>query len=157
MTTKPAKADRPGKSPLLSLGWMAVALMISFPNARTGESRDTLITPVTVDSTVSRSETSTRLRLELDTLGSRIDALKSRLAQAGSKAGDKAKHAADKVNRETRDELASLERAKDRLAARIDSLGEVSSDAWFRMKARAKSGMDSLKADVDRLRDKLKD
>ncbi len=148
---------KPGKFPFLSLGWMAVAFMISFPNARTDGIRDTLGAPVTVDSTLSRSETSVRLRLELDTLGRRIDALKSRLAQAGSKAGDKAKHAGDKVKRETRDELAALERAKDRLAARIDSLGGVSSDAWLRMKARAKSGMDSLKADVDRLRDKLKD
>jgi hypothetical protein len=152
---------RPGgklrKFPVLSLGGMAVAFMISFPNARTDGIKDTLDAPVTADSAVSRSETTARLRLELDTLGRRIDALKARLAKAGSKAGDKAKHAGDKVKRETRDEVAALERAKDRLAARIDSLGEASSDAWFRMKARAKSGMDSLKADVDRLRGKIAD
>ena len=153
------------KFPILSLGGMAVAFMISFPNARTGAIGDTLRGPVhdtlgaglADDSAVSRSETAARLRLELDTLGRRIDALKSRLGKAGSQAGDKAKQAGDRLKRETRDEVAALERARDRLSARIDSLGGASSSAWYRMKARAKAGMDSLKADVDRLRDKLKD
>lgn len=153
---KAGKAGKTGRFPLLSLGWMAVALMISFPNARTGDTpragdtRDTLNAPVAADSAAPRSATVERMRLELDTLGQRIEALKSRLAKAGAKAGDKAK-------KETRDEVAALERAKDKLAERIDSLGEASSGAWLRMKARAKSGMDSLKADVDRLRDKLRD
>jgi polyhydroxyalkanoate synthesis regulator phasin len=145
------------KFPVLSLGWAAVALMISFPTARTGDAPDTLNAPVMADSAVARGETAARLRLELDTLGRRIDALKSRLAKAGSNAGDKAKQAGDKVKRETREEVAALERAKDRLASRIDSLGEASSDAWFKVKGRAKSGLDSLKADVDRLREKIKD
>lgn len=150
---KGGNAGKGGRFPLLSLGWMAVALMISFPNARTGDtpsSGDPPKAPIAADSAAPRGASVERMRLELDTLGQRIEALKSRLAKAGAKAGDKAK-------KEARDEVAALERAKDKLAARIDSLGEASSDAWLRMKARAKSGMDSLKADVDRLRDKLRD
>jgi polyhydroxyalkanoate synthesis regulator phasin len=155
---------KPGKFPVLSLGWMAMAFLISFPNARPDGMEDTLPDSANApirgdrgDSAVLRSETAARLRSELDTLGRRIDALKTRLAQAGSKAGDKAKHAGDKLKRETRDEVAALERAKDKLAARIDSLGEGSSDAWLRIQARAKTGMDSLKAEVDRMRKKIRD
>lgn len=150
-----------GKLPVLSLAGLAVALMFSNPCAGTGVIRDTIDTPVDIDSTGTRSATAARLRLELDTLGKRIDSLKARLSQAGSKAGDKAKQAGDKVKRETREELAALERARERLSAGIDSLGEASSDAWFRMKTRAKSGLDSLKAEVeaevDRVRDRFRD
>lgn len=152
---------KPGKFPILSLGGMAVAFMISFPNARPDviheSPRDTLGAPAKADSALSRSETAARLRLELDTLERKIDALKTRLDKAGSKAGDKAKNAGDRIKRETRDEVAALERAKDRLAERIDSLGDSSTEAWLRIKARAKAGIDSLKADVDRLRGKLRD
>jgi chromosome segregation ATPase len=133
----------PGKASILTLGWVAVTLMTAFPNAGTGDSAVVRTVP---DSIAIRNESMADLRAELDTLGMKIRQLQARIEKAGSKA-----------KRESRDDLDRLERAKDRIASRLDSLGHASSGAWRNIKARTRDGIDSLKADIDRLRDKAGD
>jgi hypothetical protein len=102
--------------------------------------------PQAPDSAERRSESVERLHLELDTLGVRIEELKASAQRAGAK-----------VKKETKGDLEALERARAGIAARLDTLGRVTVAGWQKLRERAGREMDSLKAEVDRVRKKAKE
>lgn len=97
------------------------------------------------DSAARRSETVAKLHTDLDTLAKKIEEIKIGIGKAGAKAKQK-----------TKDDLAALERTRETLAARLDSLGAATADAWDRLKIRAGRQMDSLRADIDRVKKKAR-
>ncbi|MEO6095220.1 MAG: hypothetical protein ABIW76_05935 [Fibrobacteria bacterium] len=97
------------------------------------------------DSAVRRSETVAKLHTDLDTLAKKIEEVKIGIGRAGAK-----------VKQKTREDLAALERTRAAIAARLDSLGGATADAWVRLKLRAGRQMDSLRADIDRVKKKAK-
>lgn len=105
-------------------------------------SQDTL---APADSAVRRSETVAKLHTDLDTLAKKIEEVKMGIAKAGAKAKQK-----------TKDDLAALERTRASIAARLDSLGGATADVWDRLKIRAGRQMDSLRADIDRVKKKAR-
>jgi TolA-binding protein len=94
----------------------------------------------------SKHETIEHMKANLDSLGERIDELNAKMRLAGNKA-----------RKESKEDLDRLQRAKNLIAARLDTLGQTTSGAWRKMKARAGREIDSLKADVERVRRKNKD
>ncbi|GEM_PF-5178869 len=97
------------------------------------------------DSALRKSETMAGLHQDLDTLGKKIEQLKLSIEKAGTKAKKK-----------TQADLAALEKTRQGIAARLDSLGDATADAWDKMKSRATREMDELKADIDRVKKKAK-
>jgi hypothetical protein len=96
-------------------------------------------------SEAARVEFAARLGRELDTLGDRIVVLK-----------DKAKAGGAKVKQETRDEIKRLEAARERAAARVDSLAKAGEGRWDVAREKTSREVDSLKAALDRLWKKVK-
>ena len=94
---------------------------------------------------MKRNQTLANLHSDLDTLAKKIEEVKIGIGKAGAKAKQK-----------TKDDLAALERTRQGIAARLDSLGGATADAWDRLKTRAGREMDSLRADIDRVKKKAK-
>jgi hypothetical protein len=120
----------------------------------TGGAETTAVAPAEVapqaslspaDSAVRRSSTLAKLHSDLDTLAKKIEEVKIGIGKAGAK-----------VKQKTKDDLAALERTRAGISARLDSLGGATADAWDRLKLRAGKEMDSLRADIDRVRKKAK-
>ena len=85
------------------------------------------------------------LRANLDSLGERIDEINAGLRIASATA-----------KREAKQDLNRLQRTRKAIAARLDTLGQTTNAAWKKLKIRAGTEIDSLKADVDRVRHKGK-
>jgi hypothetical protein len=97
------------------------------------------------DTAAGRHEFIEKMKLELDTLGTKIDALKARSAKAS-----------EKSKAEMKRQIVALDEKRDKLTARLDTLGRSTASAWNDLKAGTQKQVDSLKAAVNRLKKKEK-
>lgn len=89
---------------------------------------------------------STDRRASIGSLKRALDDASDRLAAVQ----DRATKAGTKVRQEVRDEIADLEKARDRLYAKLGELQATGAEGWEEMKDEAAAGVDSLGRAVNR-------
>lgn len=86
-----------------------------------------------------------KMQRELDTVGIRIDTLKARSARAS-----------EKSKAELKRKIIALDERRDKLIAKLDSLGHSGASKWDDLKAGTQREVDSLKQAVNKLKRKFK-